>query len=331
MSDRMKKWLKRVFILVLLIIIFIQLKGILIEGIHEMQKIDWLKKLGIITASTVYTLIEGTILYQMVKSYQVHLTVKQGVAGAYYSAFFRLATFGSGAAISEIYYLSKHGMQPGHATGMSMIKYLMHKIVVGLFGGISFLLYYENVNRYIGKYNKYILFALIVTVIIGAVIMLLALSKRCAELIMKLLDYAQGKKSSLKEKIDKLKNQIILLQSGTAKLCEDKKRLAKILLLNFCKFICWYSIPYILYGDNTDLTFVMSIAFMALANMIAGVIPVPSGYGALDFCMAMLFEPIVGLKSVVAMTILYRIATSIIPFFVGAIVTWKIGYNHKKE
>ncbi len=317
-----RKWLKKVIVCLLLIILAVVFRKDIAEGIQEIKKVSFPKIAGILGVSIGYMLIEGYIIYQMAKGYFLNITIYAGIECAYYCGFIRLISFGSGAGIGEIYYLSKLGMQSAHATGMSMIQYLLQKIAIGIMGGLSFILCFQFVDSFIGKYKVYLLLAFIITVLIGSAILILAFSKELAEIIFRFLDWA-GKYDRWTEQTKKAKEQITMLQSGTKELVQNKGRLIKVLLLNFCKYLCWFLIPYILYGDSTELSLGLSIILMALAIMMAGVIPTPSGYGALDFCLLILFQSIIGTARVVSMAILYRIATTIIPALIGGILRVK--------
>lgn len=60
-----------------------------------------------------------------------------------------------------------------------------------------------------------------------------------------------------------------------------------------------------------------SVGLMAIATVMASVIPVPGGYGALEFMQLLLFVPILGRAKAVSLVILYRVVTTILPAFIG--------------
>ena len=62
---------------------------------------------------------------------------------------------------------------------------------------------------------------------------------------------------------------------------------------------------------------------------MASVIPVPGGYGALEFMQMLLFEPMLGKGRTVSMVILYRVVTTIIPAIIGGLVVAQ--YKRKSE
>ena len=60
-----------------------------------------------------------------------------------------------------------------------------------------------------------------------------------------------------------------------------------------------------------------SAGLMAVATVMASVIPAPGGYGALEFMQLVLFGPMLGRSRTVSMMILYRVVTTILPAFIG--------------
>lgn len=61
----------------------------------------------------------------------------------------------------------------------------------------------------------------------------------------------------------------------------------------------------------------ISAGLMAVATVMASVIPVPGGYGALEFMQLLLFGSVLGRARAVSMVILYRVVTTILPAFIG--------------
>lgn len=332
MEDKKKvniELVKRIIIFLLLIVIVAVFRDELIDGIHEMRRVSFIQVAGIFALALMYMLIEGYIIYQMSKAYNPEISYAGCVGCAYYCEFVRLVTFGSGAGIGEIYYLSKQGIKPANATGLSLIQYMLRKIAIGVLGGLCFILCFNTVNPYIGEYKIYLLFAVILTSVIGLCIIFLSCSGKCAGLIFRILDLV-GRKWSISGKLEKLKNQVVILQSGAKDLFKSKTRLIKVMCLNFCKFFCLYMIPYVLYGSDTELSMGMSFVLMSLATMIAGVIPTPSGYGSIDFCLLILFEAVIGDARVVSLALLYRIVTTVTPAVIGGVVAWKGSLNRSE-
>lgn len=313
------KWL---LLCVLLFAVVIQFWEPFLDGLREMHKISFCKKTGVVGASAAYMLLEGMVIHQMTKSEQNEITMRSSVACAYYCSFFRLLTFGSGSGVAEVYFLSKHGMEAADATGLSFIQYLMQKITIILYGGLSCFLFFHRVEAYIGDYKKYIVLAVVMKVISLIIMLTIVLSQGCFKIVFGFLNWLGGKKQSWKEWIETIKEQLVMLKNGIKQLLQNKGKLVRVMVLNFGKYSCWFLIPFILYGDCTELSLVMSMILMAMATILAGIVPVPSGYGALEFVSILLFQPILGNSRAVSLVLLYRIAATIIPFLVGGLIAW---------
>ena len=117
------------------------------------------------------------------------------------------------------------------------------------------------------------------------------------------------------DKVKKAEGQADILQDGAKKLYHKKHCLALAFVLNLAKYFCWFLTPYVLYGDEERLTLLV-----ALATMVAGVIPTPSGYGSLDAMIILLFYPLLGEAKAVSLVILYRVVVSLFPFLMGMLV-----------
>lgn len=103
-----------------------------------------------------------------------------------------------------------------------------------------------------------------------------------------------------------------------------------VFLLDVIKYTCWYTIPFVLYG-STELTFFKSLIFTALVTMLAGVIPAPSGLGALETVFIILFSPILQRSRAISLALIYRLCTTLVPFVVGSIVALRFNRDHSKN
>lgn len=322
-----KKWLKIGIFACLLGIVILRYHSYLLEGLREIAGISMAKKAGIFLASAGYMLAEGRIIERMAKVFHINIRWRTGVGCAYYCSFARIATFGGGAGAAEIYYLSNEGMEPAHALDVSLIQYLCQKVSVTLAGVLSLLVFFQDAEASIGEYRKYLVYGVALAVLVVLGILLALLSKRAAGLLFRLFDWAGEKKENWKSKTEAWKDQVRFSQDGVKVILQEKGRLAEILGWNMVKYFCWFCIPYILYQDSGALSLFSSAGMMAIATVMASVIPVPAGYGALEFMQLMLFEPALGSGRAVSLMILYRAATTFLPALIGAAAA----FVHKRK
>lgn len=312
-----KKWLKAGIVLVLLAVAVFRLREHLWDGLREITRIPVYGKIGILLASTGYMLAEGESISRLSRAFPVKIRWRTGVGCAYYCSFVRVITFGGGAGAAEIYYLSGEGMEPAHALDATLIQYLCQRVTATVLGTASLLLLFPKIEGAVGRYTGYFAAGVGVAVVVVAAILLVLLSRRTAGLLFKGLDWAGEKKPDWKPKTEQWKRQVALAQEGVKSMAREKEILAEMFLWNALKYVCWFSIPFLLYGDGKGSFWCTSVGLMAVATVLASVIPVPGGYGALEFVQLLLFEPVLGKVRTVSMVILYRMATTILPAAAG--------------
>ncbi len=325
-NSQRTKW--AVFLLLLAAAI-LRFRNRLIEGFHEIAGIPAPDKLGILMAATGYMLVEGKIIERLSKIFHADIKWKTGIGCAYYCSFARMATFGGGAGAAEIYYLSREGMELAHALDISLIQYLCQKVAVTCAGVVSLLFLFPEIEASIDKYGKYLVGGISLAAAVTAAILLVMLSQRVAGLLFRFLDWVGKKKEDGKSRTEAWKEQILSGRAGIRTMLQQKGRLAEIFAWNIVKYFCWYSIPYILYKDTGVISLFTSIGRMAIATVMASVIPAPGGYGSLEFMQLLLFGPVLGESRAISMMLLYRAAATFIPAIIGGVVVFL--YERKND
>lgn len=320
MTAKKRKWWKVAVVILIAVILVVFFRDSFAEGLREILKVPAKTVVFLLCLSMGYFLAEGGVITILARSYTNTVSYRNGVACALYCSFFRLITFGSGSGIAEVYYLNRQGMKAAEATGMSLVQYLIQKITICLMGAVSFFFCFRYVSQYIGDYQGYIALAVLITMVIGAGILMITVFEKGKDLLFHYLSKATAGKESWNDKVKKAEGQADILQDGAKKLYHKKHCLALAFVLNLAKYFCWFLTPYVLYGDEERLTLLVSLVLMALATMVAGVIPTPSGYGSLDAMIILLFYPLLGEAKAVSLVILYRVVVSLFPFLMGMLV-----------
>lgn len=312
-----KHWKKNVVFLLLLSGVIWGFREQVAEGFREIELIAASKKAGIFAVSVGYMTAEGRIIYELAKAFDADISWKKGIACGYYCFFFRTVTVGSGGGAAEIFYLNRSGMEPACAANVSVLQYLCQRITLTLLGCVGAVLFYQDIGVYVVSYKRYIVYVIGITVFITIAILLLLLSSKTEQALLGISRWAGKKNTEWREWLDQFRMQFISGQEGVKLFLRDRKKLMEAGLLNIVKYCCWFSVPYILYGETAGLSLQISIMLMAIATILAMVIPVPGGYGALEFMQILLFEPILGRSKAISLVILYRTATTLFPAFVG--------------
>lgn len=287
------------------------------EGFREIELIAASKKAAILAVSVGYMAAEGRIIYELAKAFDADISWKKGIVCGYYCTFFRTVTLGSGGGAAEIFYLNRCGMEPVGAANVSMLQYLCQRIALTLLGCVGVVLRYQDIGVYVVSYKKYIIYVIGITVFITIAILLLLLSSKTEQALLGISKWAGKKNVKWQEWLYSFRTQFISGQKGVKLFLRDRRCLVRAGLLNIVKYCCWFSVPYILYGETAGFNLQVSVMLMAIATILAMVIPAPGGYGALEFMQILLFEPILGRSKVTSLIILYRTATTLFPAFVG--------------
>jgi uncharacterized protein (TIRG00374 family) len=123
----------------------------------------------------------------------------------------------------------------------------------------------------------------------------------------------------LQKKTEGLIENILLLQDESTILLSDKKKILWIFLLNAGKQICYYLIPAIFLYHRAEIQVLTVIPMMAVCNMLAGVLPAPSGIGSLEYVFLQLFKTMTKASIAASVILLYRFVTWMMPFAIGGV------------
>ena len=110
------------------------------------------------------------------------------------------------------------------------------------------------------------------------------------------------------------------MEEASRYLLRKKKMVAAVITLNIVKLCFWYGMPYLLFAGKGNISLVETMAITALSVMLAAVIPTPAGIGSTEFVFTGLFAGIVGTNVAGSASLLYRFATFVFPFLIGAVV-----------
>lgn len=288
-------------------------------------------------------LLEGMTIFCMMGAVIPAPSAWEGIFIAYVCEFYRLTTLGNGSGVAEIHYLCKCGMTkndvsssakrkngqgqpeggitPGSATVLTMIQYMIKRIAVMGLGILGFLIFYqkENTREICSEYGAFVGIGCLVTIGIIVVFLSLSLSGRVAAAMFWGLEWVSVKIPSGEEAFQKWKEQIMLLNQSGKCILGQKKRMLCAVLVQMGKLLMFYGITAYLLNGIASLDVCGCIFLMALSYMLAGVIPAPSGAGALEFVFLLFFARFVNTGMAVTAILVFRFATWICPAAVGGI------------
>ena len=321
---------KILFVLVLIAIIVYTFKDSAGDIMAQLKDTSLPVITGICIASVLYELVEGWINYSFAKVYNPDFKYWQGVESAFYAAFYRVATLGSGAGVAAIYYFNEKGVPYSKGTGLYTIEYMLHKVSIALFSGIFFLLNWSFMQKHYHKYDMTLLAGFGITFVIAVVLLLFACSRKFHELILWIVKKI-NRKGKLDEQVTKLEEQCKILEEAAGTLLKRGGLIVTCILKNMLKLVCWYGIPFIILAGSYDLNLPQVLAITSLSMMLAAVIPAPAGIGSSEFVLTMLLAVIVGTAEAGSVSLLYRFATFVLPFLIGAVVVLLRKKVHKQN
>lgn len=267
----------------------------------------------------IYYLIEGKLIQYVASRHVKEFEWNQGVSIAYISSFYRFITMGAAAGPAEVYYLHRQGIQLSRATGMCLTKYIIHKITIVIFGIVSYLVLPADIRYVLKPYRTYILIGILIMAASVVVLTGVCTSRGFSSLIIRIIRKIPTKKEKTKTKIASLIANIILLQDESSELLRDKRKVLWIFILNVGKQTCYYLIPAIFLLHRSEIMGLYIVELMAVSNMLAGVLPAPSGIGSLEYVFLTLFQTLTEAEIAASVILIYRFVTWVIPFAIGGI------------
>ncbi len=339
-------------IILVLVIVYFWKRDVFNAAFREMGNYSKAVPLLCFIATLLHFVTEGFVIHTMTMYEKRQMTWWEAFKCGLYCAFIKFASMGSLSGIAEVYYISKHDIDPGRASGIMLVQYAYQKLGVTILGLISFItLYIANIST-IREYAKLGILGTLVALFIVMLLIAVSASKKVADflawLVRKILGkdgiiskIRRGRKDGNKvKKIDenelpenqeierkpdragKLVEKIYTFNDSGLYFWQHKSLCVKVTLLKTLKMFLWYCFAGIVVcaaGYGGAGTFLMSVMLMAVANMIGSVMAAPAGVGTLEFVVSLLFTPLYG-TTAVTVAILYRFFSMVVPFILGAFV-----------
>ncbi len=189
-ASRTKRMIKAALLLLLAVSLFVYRDALrdITVGIRD---VTWTElSLGVLLAFFGY-LLEGLTISVMMGAVSPRERLWDGIFIAYACEFYRLATLGNGSGIAEIHYLHEKGVEPGSATVLTMIQYIMKRAAIMLLGVAGFvcLSHEEGTGALCREYILFLEAGCLITVMVIAVFLCIALSGRVANALSWALEF----------------------------------------------------------------------------------------------------------------------------------------------
>ncbi len=319
-------------LLLLLAIALIFYRDTLSEIAKEVRSVTGQELLCSIVLAFLGYWLEGMTIFTMMRAVAPEngARVRDGVFIALVCEFYRLTTLGNGSGFAEIHYLHKKDMETGSATVLTMIQYVMKRTAVMLLGVVGFIyLSHKEAARFLCReYRTFMAAGCLITILIISFFLCVALSLKVTKGLLWIVDRLSSKIKSREENFEKWKEQILLLNSCGKNILGRKQKMVSVILLQTGKLVLFYLIPSFLIGGKIDLTIRECVLVMAVAFMLAGVIPTPSGAGALEFVFLLFFTCFTDSITAASPILIFRFATWVCPAMAGGVLL--LGQNIRR-
>lgn len=341
MEKRKKRSLiKYLFLTGLLAFVWIHYRSFLADAWREIRNLSAWQLTAVVLLSLGYQLLEGGVIWLMMKRYVPDYRYQRGARCALVCSFYRFATLGSGGMAAEIVELSKDGADSARAGGMSMVQYLIHKITITVYGIAAFFYLLLFTDSNVRQYSHFLWIGTVMTGLIAAFLILICTSRRFSGFCFAAANKAA--KGRGRDRLERLREQVGILQDEARALLRPMRRenwsrggkrgensdagrrksvLKWILLLDFGKLTCWYLVPCVVIAGNANAPFGEILALTASAQMLAGVIPAPAGIGSLEFVFLLFSARAAGESLALSAMLLLRAAINLIPFLPGLLLS----------
>jgi uncharacterized membrane protein YbhN (UPF0104 family) len=318
-NKKTKTMLKFAFVLLIIAIVIYTFRNSAGPIASQLGKTSVWVVVTISILAVLYELVEGWVTYSFAKKYNPAFTYRMGVESAFYCCFYRVATLGSGAGVAAIYYLNEKGIEISKGTGMYMMEYVLHKVTIAIFSGLFFVISWGFMREHYSEYTWMLLGGYGITFVVAVLMVLFCCSRHIHEWLLWLAG-KMNKEGKFDAQIGELRHQCRVMEDATGELLERGSFVISIILKDLLKFSFWYSIPYFVLRDTGMIALPEAMAITSLSVLLAAVIPAPAGIGSTEFVFTMLFSVIVGTGAAGSATLLYRFATFVLPFVIGAFV-----------
>ena len=283
-----------------------------------LKSIDKWVLLFILLLSTIYFLIQSYECYLICKIHNSDFCFKDNVQITYISAFFKLLTLGSAGMVAGVYCYHKKGLVLGDATGVWLVQYWFYRLTVLLMGMFSFLCYPQMVRNL--PINAWIVgLGIFVAIVLIVLLTLVAINQKMTDFVYNKFSKLKISNIRLRGKVESAFAQIKILQKETKRIILNKKLFFYILGMSIIMMILYNMIPSIILSENVDVSIWYGINVMSLTNLLAGSIPLPSGFGSVEMIYYSLLLPFDIKANSIGAIIMLRFGTVILPFIVGGL------------
>lgn len=265
--------------------------------------------------AVLYRVLDGICLYFAGRRSADHLTVKKGISAAFSGSFFRVATAGAGMMAAKVVSLNKNGLSYGQGTGLCLFQYILYKAVI-LFMGILALLFYPDFLTALPVSEGLIFAGFLLCILIILFLLMMTFSRHFSDLLFSGASAVCRKKEKAVHTLSQLQEEVTLLQEEARSILHDKKLFCLLLFLTLL-MQCLFNLIPCMFTDSLSLPVFLIFAAMSATFLLAGAIPLPSGFGSMELLFTLFLAPFCNSSSAATAILVFRFSSTIVPFLLG--------------
>ncbi|MDN6639250.1 MAG: lysylphosphatidylglycerol synthase domain-containing protein [Tetragenococcus sp.] len=317
------KWkilLNLVLLLAILGVMFYFIQNSMGAIFVELKETKLIVLIGVLSLGLLHQFFEGCGIKETVRGFSNSFTTFDGMMTSFYTAFYRVITFGAGTILAEIGFYKKKGIKISQGIGASTLHTVIYKLAIVTYAVLNLFFYFTSMLEQRPQMIVLILIGIALTSLLIVTLVVLSLSLQVQVAVLLICNrFVHNKK--LRGYVDRMNLQINALHHAMQSVLSDKTSMLKIYLFNLLKVGSWYVIPFVcLQEEAGGFNFFLAFALTSFTLVLSGVIPSPAGIGSFDFVYLFMFQPVTGTVDAVSSLLLYRFASYVLPFLLGFIV-----------
>ncbi len=248
-------------------------------------------------------------------------SIKVSLLGKYYDA---ITPFGSGGQPFQIYYLTKAGLSPGHASCVILVKYFVYQICFCLFGFLAIIFTSSKMLAMNPAYFVIAILGIIINIAMPLSIYLMTYkSARFTKIYMFFINIGIKLKliKNREKAVSYIDNVVTPFVDALKLIREHKWKSAYIFLVTFLQIAAFISIPYVIYLSTSPANAASWFDFVFLylfVYFVISIFPLPGGTGAAEIGFGWVFASFFTTEATLPLSILlWRIISFYLPLLLG--------------
>lgn len=275
----------------------------------------------------IFYLSEGMTLSFLAKKNFPSYPWKHGILCVFYTKLWAIITLNVGATLGCMLHLSHDGIEYTQAFGLKTVHYALHKLSVTFLSAVFALIFWNQLQS--DNFHLLILICLILNLGLCLILILPCIMPSLQKLIIRILTKLDRKKN-YQAKIHEFSLSLIHLEEGTKHMFEDKKLMFHAFIQTCAKCLFSFMINWACVQGSKE-SILLCLALTALEQMVASVIPNPTGVGSKEFMHLLLFTPYFGTAKAVSGMLLYQFFFNAVGLIFGLFASLELKLRKHRE